>query len=372
MGGVLLGLLIFACAVALVVLFFPIRFRIDFGADENGGGAKFYIYKKNFYTWEKFRKGKSHGSDESLDDDEFAGKPHDDSTDKSREDSSSESLDEDSAVPEFVATAPAKPVEKKAAPSASSAGSLTGSGTSSPIEVKADAQEKTAPVEVAKDAAPVETAKKAVQEKTAPVETAKEAVQEKTAPVETSPKADDAQPAEVKRPAKVETPAASAESAQPAGDKKNEKRDLTDFEFWTLVLTPDLDERGFRYVKRLLVGLVRLFNVKFENCFVEGIRADYKTMGYGAALNGIIKGFPFLKDWDLRMDWCNEKDLRLQGNILARTNLCRVLFYLLELALLAGIVFLIFWRRRACVLKTGELPELGFVRQKIRAFFVED
>lgn len=349
MGGVLLGLLIFACAVALVVLFFPIRFRIDFGADENGGGAKFYIYKKNFYTWEKFRKGKNHGSDESLDDDEFAGKPHDDSTDKSREDSSSESHDEDSAVPEFVATAPAKPVEKKAAPSASSAGSLTGSGTSSPIEVKADAQEKTAPVE-----------------------TAKEAVQEKTAPIETSPKADDAQPAEVKQPAKVKTPAASAESAQPAGDKKNEKRDLTDFEFWTLVLTPDLDERGFRYVKRLLVDLVRLFNVKFENCFVEGIRADYKTMGYGAALNGVIKGFPFLKDWDLRMDWCNAKDLRVQGNILARTNLCRVLFYLLELALLAGIVFLIFWRRRARVLKTGELPELGFVRQKIRAFFVED
>lgn len=288
MGGVLLGLLIFACAVALVVLFFPIRFRIDFGADENGGGAKFYIYKKNFYTWEKFRKGKNHGSDESL--------------------------DEDGAVPEFVATAPAKPVEKKAAPSASSAGSLTGSGTSSPIEVKADAQEKTAPVETS--------------------------------------------------PAPV--------TEKPAGDKKPEKRDLTDFEFWTLVLTPDLDERGFRYVKRLLVDIVRLFNVKFENCFVEGIRADYKTMGYGAALNGVIKGFPFLKDWDLRMDWCNEKDLRVQGNILARTNLCRVLFYLLELALLAGIVFLIFWRRRARVLKTGELPELGFVRQKIRAFFVED
>ena len=170
----------------------------------------------------------------------------------------------------------------------------------------------------------------------------------------------------------VPSKSSTAESAQPAGNKKPEKRDLTDFEFWTLVLTPDLDERGFRYVNRLLVDLVRLFNVKFENCFVEGIRADYKTMGYGAALNGVIKGFPFLKDWDLRMDWCNEKDLRVQGNILARTNLCRVLFYLLELALLAGIVFLIFWRRRARVLKTGELPELGFVRQKIRAFFVED
>ncbi len=354
MGGVLLGLLIFACAVALVVLFFPIRFRIDFGADENGGGAKFYIYKKNFYTWEKFRKGKGHDSDESLDDDEFADKSSGESHDKS----SDESHDEGSAVPEFVATAPVKPVEKKAtepvkadagnenpAEPAAPTGDKTSAGNETPASNEPPAQSD------ASDKRPAELAK---------VETAK------PAKVDSEVK----QPAGDKTPAKVETP---TEPEKPAEEKKKpEKRDLTDFEFWTLVLTPDLDERGFRYLKRLLIDLVRLFNMKFENCFVEGIRADYKTMGYGAALNGVIKGFPFLKDWDLRMDWCNEKDLRLQGNILARTNLCRVLFYLLELALLAGIVFLIFWRRRARVLKTGELPELGFVRQKIRAFFVED
>ena len=362
MGGVLLGLLIFACAVALVVLFFPIRFRIDFGADENGGGAKFYIYKKNFYTWEKFRKGKGHDSDESLDDDEFAGKSHDDSTDKSREDSSSETHDEDSAVPEFVATAPAKPVEKKTAEPVKVAGNEkpaepAKAETAAPAGDKTSAGNETPAKPDAGDKSPAELAK---------TEAAKPAKVDS----EVKQPAGDKMPAEIKQPAKVETP---AEPEKPAEEKKKpEKRDLTDFEFWTLVLTPDLDERGFRYVKRLLVDLVRLFNVKFENCFVEGIRADYKTMGYGAALNGVIKGFPFLRDWDLRMDWCNEKDLRVQGNILARTNLCRVLFYLLELALLAGIVFLIFWRRRARVLKTGELPELGFVRQKIRAFFVED
>ena len=323
MGGVLFGLLIFACAVALVLLFFPIRFRIDFGADENGGGAKIYIYKKNLYTWEKFRKGKGHDSDESLDGDDVAGDSN----------APDDSRDEDSAVPEFVATAPAKPVEKKAA---------------EPAKTESKAAEPVKP-----EAAPVENAPAPVAEKPAPVDAPK--------PVAvTAPKAEDAKPAKEEKP------------EEPAKKEKPEKRNLTDFEFWTLVLTPDLDERGFRYLKRLLIDLVRLFNMKFENCFVEGIRADYKTMGYGAALNGIIKGFPFLKDWDLRMDWCNEKDLRLQGNILARTNLCRVLFYLLELALLAGIVFLIFWRRRARVLKTGELPELGFVRQKIRAFFVED
>lgn len=358
MGGVLLGLLIFACAVALVVLFFPIRFRMDFGADENGGGAKFYIYKKNFYTWEKFRKGKGHDSDESLDDDEFADK----SSGESRDSSSGKSHDEDSAVPEFVATAPAKPVEKKAAEPVKVAGDekpaeLAKAETAAPTGDETSAGNETPAKPDAGDKSPAEFAK---------TETAKPAKVD----AEVKQPAGDKMPAEIKQPAKVETP---AEPEKPAEEKKKpEKRDLTDFEFWTLVLTPDLDERGFRYLKRLLIDLVRLFNMKFENCFVEGIRADYKTMGYGAALNGIIKGFPFLKDWDLRMDWCNEKDLRLQGNILARTNLCRVLFYLLELALLAGIVFLIFWRRRARVLKTGELPELGFVRQKVRAFFVED
>jgi hypothetical protein len=356
MGGVLLGLLIFACAVALVVLFFPIRFRIDFGADENGGGAKFYIYKKNFYTWEKFRKGKGHDSDESLDDDEFADK----SSGGSRDKSSGESHDEDSAVPEFVATAPAKPVEKKAAESVKA-----DAGKEKPAEPAAPTGDETS--------AGNETPAKPEASDKRPAQS--DAGDKQPAKVETPAALDgdkkSAQPdAGDKQPAKVETP---AEPEKPAEEKKKpEKRDLTDFEFWTLVLTPDLDERGFRYLKRLLIDLVRLFNMKFDNCFVEGIRADYKTMGYGAALNGIIKGFPFLKDWDLRMDWCNEKELRLQGNILARTNLCRVLFYLLELALLAGIVFLIFWRRRARVLKTGELPELGFVRQKVRAFFVED
>ena len=345
MGGVLFGLLIFACAIALVLLFFPIKFKIEFGADETGGGAKFYIFKKKFYTWEKFRKGKGHDSDESLDVDDVADELH----------ASDDSHDKDSAAPEFVATAPAKPVEKKAAEPAKAEPKAA-------EPVKTDTTKvETAPVEKATE----ETASKDV----APEESAPAPVAEK--PTEEKP-AKEEKPAPVEAPKPVAVTAPKADDAKPAKKEKPEKRNLTDFEFWTLVLTPDLDERGFRYVKRILIDLVRLFNVKFDDCFVEGIRADYKTMGYGAAFNGVIKGFPFLKDWDIRMDWCNEKELRVQGNILARTNLCRVLFFLLEFAVLAGIVFLIFWRRRARVLKTGELPELGFVRQKIRAFFVED
>jgi hypothetical protein len=44
----------------------------------------------------------------------------------------------------------------------------------------------------------------------------------------------------------------------------------------------------------------------------------------------------------------------------------------LETLVLAGILAFIFWRRRARVLKTKELPEIGFIRKKIVDFILED
>ena len=153
---------------------------------------------------------------------------------------------------------------------------------------------------------------------------------------------------------------------------EKEKRSLTDKEFWTLLLTPDLDARGLRYAKAVLVALFKFLKVKFVDCYVEGIRMDYETMGYGAAANGVMKGFPYLEDWDIRMDWCNEKELHSAGTILLPTNLCRTLGFLLCAAYYCGILAFIFWRRRAAVLKTGELPKLGFVRRKIVDWMAED
>ncbi|MCQ2122328.1 MAG: hypothetical protein MJY78_10945 [Fibrobacter sp.] len=162
----------------------------------------------------------------------------------------------------------------------------------------------------------------------------------------------------------------TCKSEKMEGEK--EKRSLTDKEFWTLLLTPDLDARGLRYAKAVLVALFKFLKVKFVDCYVEGIRMDYETMGYGAAVNGVMKGFPYLEDWDIRMDWCNEKELHSAGTILLPTNLCRTLGFLLCAAYYCGILAFIFWRRRAAVLKTGELPKLGFVRRKIVDWMAED
>ena len=168
---------------------------------------------------------------------------------------------------------------------------------------------------------------------------------------------------------KEKTDDASEDSEEP---EKKKKRKLTDEEFWTIILTPELDGRAFRYLKSFLGMSIRLFKIKFVNCFVEGIRSDYESMGYGAALNGILKGFPYLRAWDFRMDWCHNRELHAQGEIHARTNLCRVFSLALAMFVYAGILFLLFWRRRSHVLKTGELPELGFIRKKIVGWMVEE
>ena len=150
------------------------------------------------------------------------------------------------------------------------------------------------------------------------------------------------------------------------------KKSLTEREFWTLLLTPDIDERGLRYSKKILNSFLNVFQVRFRDCYVEGIRMDYKSMGYGAALNAMLKGYPFLEDWDLRMDWTRDHDLQSAGRIEASVNLCRTIWFLAVSSVYGGIFAFVFWRRRAAVLKTRNLPELGYVRTKILNWLVEE
>ena len=99
---------------------------------------------------------------------------------------------------------------------------------------------------------------------------------------------------------------------------------------------------------------------------------DYKSMGYGAAVNAMMKGYPFLEDWDLRMDWTRNHDLQSAGHVEASVNLCRTFWFLTISSVYGGIFAFVFWRRRAAVLKTGKLPELGYVRKKILNWIVEE
>ena len=207
-----------------------------------------------------------------------------------------------------------------------------------------------------------------VEPKPAEEQPAKTAEPEKPADPSPEPKA----PAKAEPAAEPEPKPAEPEPEPATEPEPEEKKSLTEREFWTLVLTPDIDERGYRYSKKILNSFVNLFRVRFRDCYVEGIRMDYESMGYGAAVNAMMKGYPFLRDWELRMDWTRDHELQSAGHVEASVNLCRTFWFLIVSSVYGGIFAFVFWRRRAVVLKTGDLPELGYVRKKILNWIVEE
>lgn len=290
----LLGVL---CALALVALFFPFVFWIDFGADFNEVNARVCLYKKVLGSFHKnFRK---EASDRSRDD------TRKDVPEK--QSATQVDTDKDSVVEASTAT-PAAPVEKKDTPKQT--------------EEKAEGPtEKNTPNEA---------------------EAEKENIKKESNEVESN-----------------ET-------------ESKEKRSLTDKEFWTLLLTPEFDSRAWWSVRHWMSALFRLFRVRFVDCFVEGFRMEYHHMGYAAALNGFLKSYPYIGNWDFRMDWTRDHDPRIEGHVRISVNLCRILGLSIATLFYGGIVAWSFWRRRSHILKTGELPELGFIRSKIVKMMMED
>ena len=278
------------CALALVALFFPFIFWIDFSIDFKGVTVGVRFFKKEVYTYTKhFKKEKSSEEEDVSVDDEV----------------------------EATASVPAPKVEKAEPPK---------------------------PVEKKEEAKPVEKQEPPKKET------------EASAP-------------------KISAPTSEEKSSvdKSSDDEKEEKRSLTDEEFWTLLLTPEFDARAWWAVRHALSALFKLFRIRFVDCFVEGIRmAEYDKMGYAAALNGFLKSFPYIGAWDFRMDWTCDHEPKAAGHVRASLNLCRVLGLVVTILFFGGIVAFTFWRRRARILKTGELPELGFIRGKIVKMMSEE
>ncbi len=292
--------------VALVVLFFPFVFKVDFDVDLMGAKAEIRLFRKLLYTWKKsFKKDSDEDELDSLD----GGHGGD-------------SGDGEDVVPTYV------PPKKKP---------MTEESTNK--EPVKDAVEDSVTAQVSAPS------------------TSKERLESNT-PKIVEPKTDSAK--------------VSENLDEPKTDEEKEKPKLSETEFWTIILTPEMDSRAFWAVKKLLTALLKLFRIKFEDCFVEGIRTDYVSMGYGAALNGILKSFPYIDAWDFRMDWTHDHEQRAQGRVRISVNLCRIIGLLLTVLFYGGIVAFKFWRRRAQVLKTHELPELGWVRKKIVKLMAEE
>ena len=360
--GFLSWLLCVILVVALVLLLFPFAFRIDFEAGERGVRALFFFFKKKVYEYEKKWK-------DEVGSKELAVEGDDKCVDRESRPSSL-GHDRDQHLGQERSDCPKTRGERRDAPK-----SVT---QDAPPVVEAVAKKpaetpKMEPMKVGID----ESAKR----ESLPPSSSKQSEGDS---VKSSASNESAHPVEVKSSSVVEvsSEAKAAESENrdseknetPSEDKKpkKEKRKLSDREFWTIILTPDFDARAFKYILKILKAVLSLFRVRFRDCFVEGIRSDYQTMGYIAAANGFLKAYPYVGDWDLRMDWCNEKELRAVGSVHLSITLLRIFCFTLETLVLAGILAFSFWRRRAHVIKTNELPQLGFIRRRILEFILED
>ena len=336
--------------VALVLLLFPFAFRIDFEAGERGVRALFFFFKKKIYEYEKKWKEEAGSKELAVERDERVDAP--------------ERVTQEAPPVEVVAKKPAE--TPKTEPME------LGSRKS---ELGIDESEKQESSDVILSEVENTPEKR---------ESSDVVLSEMKDPVKSSASSESARPAEVKSSSVVEVASDanvaesenrdSGKNEKPAEDKKpkKEKRKLSDREFWTIILTSDFDARAFKYILKILKAVLTLFRVRFSDCFVEGIRSDYQTMGYIAAVNGFLKAYPYVGDWDLRMDWCNEKELRAAGSVRLSITLLRIFCFTLETLVLAGILALSFWRRRAHVIKTNELPQLGFIRKRILEFILED
>ena len=300
------------CALALVALFFPFVIWVDFAADLNRVEVRFRFFKKELYTYTKSFK---------------------------KEPEETEGL--------FESSAPV-PVEKEAAPK-------------SVPEEKIEEEKKDDSLNEPEPKTEVE--KKTEPEKPAEPEIKKEII----------PQVEPEKKLEIKEEIRPEEKSQDKNSKEEIEDEPEKKRSLTDVEFWTLLLTPEFDVRAWWAVRHELSALFKLFRIRFVDCFVEGIRMqEYESMGYAAALNGLFKSFPYIGDWDFRMDWTRDHEPKAEGHLRASVNLCRTLGLILATLFYGGIVAWTFWRRRAHILKTGELPELGFIRNKIVKIMSED
>lgn len=308
------------CALALVALFFPFIFWVDFSADFSEITVRVRFFKKVVYTYTKCFKKRQSSEEENV------------------------SVDEEDSV----AAAPAPKVEK-AEPPKPEAKEKPKSEKSVEPESKPETEKKIEP----------EPEKKSAETKSEPK------------PVEKKEATKPAEKIETKEEPEAEKKKSSEEKL--SDDEKQEKRSLTDEEFWTLLLTPEFDTRAWWAVRHALSALFKLFRIRFVDCFVEGIRfQEYENMGYAAALNGVLKSFPYIGAWDFRMDWTRDHEPHAEGHMRASINICRVLGLILTTLFYGGIVAFTFWRRRAKILKTGELPELGFIRNKIVKMMSED
>lgn len=142
-------------------------------------------------------------------------------------------------------------------------------------------------------------------------------------------------------------------------------------------LTIWLQQESVSLLWRLGVGAFNrafhLLGVKFEDSFVQGVRAStFERTGYLAALAGGIRAvFPALEGWNLLPDWSGREPFAVFGRCTLQTNLFRVLGLGLFALYVAARLFLHYFFTKRKYRKDPGGFELSWFRGKVVNFLSE-
>lgn len=349
MGSVIFWILMGLALILFIAFIFPVKVRLKFAGGLEKIEVRLCIFRKVVYTYKKSFKDGEEAEEAGSE------KSEKDSEKKSDKDSKKESSE--TVTPEYVA-APRRKTEAMAAPSEKKS------------ETPADEKPAETPAAENSDPQPLAEAKpQAVENATSEKESSSSEKKESSQEPEKK---------ESEKTSKLESPKTedSSETGSKADEKpkkeKKPKKKLTKLQFWGILLSPEIDGLVWKFFKSLVASFFRIFRFHLEG-FVDGIHmSNYAIMGYIAGANGVLQGFPYIGNFDFRMDWTGEKELHGEGSLSVYLSICKFFCLLLLLLVYAAVVFVRFWGMRRRVLSNPESLELGFIRRKIVKMITED
>lgn len=176
---------------------------------------------------------------------------------------------------------------------------------------------------------------------------------------------------------KIEKKPAELSTAERLGDAKQEngkEEELSDRDFFTLLLQPKMVSLAWKYLKVLLGRTLKLFRIKFHDSFIEGVkgRSPQETGCLAALLGSLHTVFPALAGFTFVMNWDGSVELGAYGKFTAQINLLRILLFILLAAYIAGRVALLYFLMKRKYKKDATGFKLAWWRRKIVDFIAAE
>lgn len=167
-----------------------------------------------------------------------------------------------------------------------------------------------------------------------------------------------------------------ARRVPPPGEPQSKKKQAEEFserDFLTIWLQQESVSLLWRLGIRAFNRAFHLLGAKFEDSYIEGLRASsFERTGYLAALAGGLRAvFPALEGWNVSLNWSGCVPFAVFGRCTLQTNLFRVLgLGLFALYMAARLVLHYYLTKRKYRKNPGSF-ELSWFRGKVVSFLSE-